>query len=158
MITSVPKLFKLLDTRSNNLDYSKHTLRIYVWKYNCNSFHWFYLDFCTPVAGNPVVIALYIGDTSWNNSFSFRREWSKVLEESQNIQRSCELHCVPSLLLNPDKTFNAFGYEAQENYSRLCEGYNEKRYYYFENITSIFESDQVSFYLRFFFDSNLKKS
>ena len=113
-------------------------------------FSLFYLDFCTPVADKPVVIAIYIGDKSWNNSFSFRREWSKVLAESQNIQRTDEVHNVPSLLLNPDKTFNAFGYEAQENYSGLCEDHNEKRYYFFENITSIFESGQASFYLCFF--------
>lgn len=90
-----------------------------------------------------------MGDTSWNYSFSFHREWSKVLEDSKKVQR--ELHSVPSLLLNPDKTFNAFGYEAQENYSELCEDKHEKQYYYFDNITSIFESNQASFYLIWFF-------
>ena len=91
-----------------------------------------------------------MGDTSWNYSFSFHREWSKVLEDGKNVRRSSELHCVPSLLLNPDKTFNAFGYEAQEHYSELCEDNNEKQYYYFDNITSIFESNQASYYFIWF--------
>jgi len=47
------------------------------------------------------------------------------------------------LLLNPDKSFNSFGYEAQDRYAELEEE-EAREYYYFENFKMILHNDQVS--------------
>nr|XP_022308888.1 uncharacterized protein LOC111114729 isoform X2 [Crassostrea virginica] len=49
---------------------------------------------------------------------------------------------APSLLLNPDKTVRAFGYEAQQQYSDLCKEDKHQSYFFIKNITGIAESEQ----------------
>lgn len=47
------------------------------------------------------------------------------------------------ILLNPDKSFRAFGNEAEQEYTDLrCEGHTDS--YFFEGIESFFDSEQVS--------------
>ena len=82
--------------------------------------------------------------SSWSNSFCFRREWSKVLGDEREIQGTREVRSVPSLLFNPEETLMAPEYN-----SEVCDDNNAKQYYYFENITSMFEKNQASFYLFF---------
>ena len=47
------------------------------------------------------------------------------------------------LLLNPDRSFNSFGYEAQDRYAELEEA-EAGEYYYFEHFKMILHNDQVS--------------
>ena len=46
------------------------------------------------------------------------------------------------LLLNPDKSFNSFGYEAQDKFAEL-EDYEAQEYYYFERFKMILHSNEV---------------
>ena len=46
------------------------------------------------------------------------------------------------LLLNPDKSFNSFGYEAQDKFAEL-EDYEAQEYYYFERFKMILHSTEV---------------
>lgn len=58
-----------------------------------------------------------------------------------------------SLLLNPDKSFKAFGYEAQEQYARLTGG-SRMDFYFFQEVMSVFDSQKVSFiyvYIQLYF-------
>ena len=50
------------------------------------------------------------------------------------------------LLLNPDKSFNSFGYEAQDRFAEL-EDKETQEYFYFEKFKMILHSDEVSLHL-----------
>ena len=47
------------------------------------------------------------------------------------------------LLLNPDKSFNSFGYEAQDRFAELDDDQSQE-YYYFEQFKMILHNNEVS--------------
>lgn len=88
-----------------------------------------------------MVVAISIESKSWSWWFSLTSDWLKVYQKIP----SKDFHATSSLLLNPDKTLRAFGFEAQQQYSDLCEENDHQSYFFFENITTIAETEQASF-------------
>lgn len=99
------------------------------------------LDFSkqpTTDEGVLLVKTFYIRSSSWTWSYSCTETWLQIKEKVTFDSLR------PSLLLNPDKTFRAFGTEAKIQYSHLCEINENSKYYFFDNITRVVESEQVS--------------
>ena len=59
------------------------------------------------------------------------------------------------LLLNPDKEFAAFGYEAEEQYSQLAAEEMHKDWYYFEKFKMKLHGEKVMYEI-FLFHISLK--
>ena len=90
-----------------------------------------------------VLVACFIGSGSGPWGISFISDWLNVRQ--RKWPRNSFL-TTPSLLLNPNKTVRAFGYEAQQQYSDLCTEDNHRSYFFIKNITEIAEYEQVSFH------------
>ncbi|XP_021376558.1 heat shock 70 kDa protein 12B-like [Mizuhopecten yessoensis] len=89
------------------------------------------------------VAAIDIGNTYSGYAFSFHGDFQKkplkIFASGWNAgSGSLILHKTPTaLLLNPDQTFNSFGYNAEKNYSQLAEEDEHKDYYYFRRFQTI---------------------
>ncbi|KAL4230004.1 Heat shock 70 kDa protein 12A [Mactra antiquata] len=86
-----------------------------------------------------VVAAIDFGTTYSGYAFSF---WHDYLLDPLKIQTNLAWYCSSgqslvstktptSVLLNPDKTFNAFGFEAEDKYFELAEEDEHTDYYFF---------------------------
>lgn len=83
-----------------------------------------------------VVAAIDFGTTYSGYAFSFKSDWSTVFANTWKGDNLTSVKAPTALLLNPDKTFNSFGYEAEKRYTNIatggdCEGRSCKEYYYF---------------------------
>lgn len=88
--------------------------------------------------------AFDLRNSSWSCAFSPRGHWSDVRTINWCSMRFNMSNTLPaSLLLNPDKSFRAFGYEAQEQYA--CLTGRRMEFYFFQDIMSVFDSQKVSF-------------
>ncbi|KAL5011725.1 hypothetical protein ScPMuIL_010276 [Solemya velum] len=84
-----------------------------------------------------LVAAIDFGTTFSGYAFSFRHEYEtdptkvtgKVWYSSTGLL--APMKAPTCLLLRPDKTFSAFGYEAENNYSELVVQKEHRRWYYF---------------------------
>ena len=81
--------------------------------------------------GKPLLVtAIDFGTTYSGYVFCFKAYREKILTGNQGYMQEDER--VPTIvLLNPDQTFNSFGYEARETYSKL--GEEKANYFYFEH-------------------------
>lgn len=83
-----------------------------------------------------IVTAIDIGTTHSGYAFSFRSDWTRVFTNEWKGQKIASYKVSTALLLNPDKSFNSFGYEAEETYADIAlygedEGRSFKEYYFF---------------------------
>ncbi|XP_052813117.1 heat shock 70 kDa protein 12A-like [Mya arenaria] len=77
-----------------------------------------------------VVVAIDFGTSYSGYAFSFKGSQNEI--KTQRLGGKLSKDRVPTvLLLNPDQTFNSFGYYAMETYSSLPEEERQK-YFYFE--------------------------
>jgi len=100
------------------------------------------------------VAAIDFGTTYSGYAFSAKDDFEKEpLKINANVwnagARSLMSHKAPTaLLLNPDKTFHSFGYDAENNYSQLAEdGDDFEGYYFFHRFKMILHNHAVSFKL-----------
>ncbi|XP_061183996.1 heat shock 70 kDa protein 12A-like [Saccostrea echinata] len=79
------------------------------------------------------VAAIDFGTTYSGYAFSAKHEWTKVKTNIWPSSNQMSSKTPTALLLNPDKTFNSFGYEAEKSYADLAEEDEDeyKNYYYF---------------------------
>jgi len=93
------------------------------------------------------LVAIDFGTTFSGFAFSFNyKEGEKGIHMNKEWgadQGLSTLKTPTCLLLNPDKSFNSFGYEAQDRYAELEEE-EAREYYYFENFKMILHNNQVS--------------
>lgn len=104
------------------------------------------------------VAAFDIGATHSESAFSLQYEWSKVrVNAPKNFDYFMSRKTPMTLLLNPDQSFCAFGYEAENIYTKMTEkdlqsddeAENVKKekcgdYYYFQNLTMMLhEKDKL---------------
>lgn len=82
-----------------------------------------------------LVIAIDFGTTYSGYAFSFKGHKGKILTKTHGYTL-CDDRIPTIVLLNPDKTFNSFGYEAQDTYSKL--GEEKQTYFYCENFKIAF--------------------
>ncbi|XP_045205238.2 heat shock 70 kDa protein 12A-like isoform X2 [Mercenaria mercenaria] len=93
---------------------------------------------CKSKSGHIVVAAMDFGTTYSGYAYSLIHEYendpTKVFAHTKWVAGSQQLISLktPSiLLLNPDKTFKSFGYEAENDYGDLAAEGKHKDYYYF---------------------------
>ncbi|XP_060578570.1 heat shock 70 kDa protein 12A-like [Ruditapes philippinarum] len=81
--------------------------------------------------GDPLLVtAIDFGTTYSGSVFCFKGYKNRILAGTQGFYQDDER--IPTvILLNPDQTFNSFGYEAQDTYSKLKE--EKAQYFYFEH-------------------------
>lgn len=83
-----------------------------------------------------IVTAIDIGTTHSGYAYSLRSDWTCVLTSGWKGQEMASLKVPTALLLNPDTSFNSFGYNAEKTYADLAadgddEGRSYKEYYFF---------------------------
>lgn len=101
-------------------------------------------DYSTSMDTKLLAAAFDLRNSSLGCAFSPRGHWSDVRTINWCSKRFNMSNTLPaSLLLNPDKSFRAFGNEAQKQYERLKD---EQRweFYFFQDITSVLDSQKVS--------------
>lgn len=91
------------------------------------------------------VVAIDFGTTFSGFAFAFNHKDGEkgihMNKEWGTDQGYSTLKTPTCLLLNPDKTFNSFGFEAQDNYAQL-EDHEAQGYYYFEKFKMILHSNE----------------
>lgn len=98
---------------------------------------------CSSIQKEFCVVALFIESASWSCSLASYQAYV-------NQKRSWRMNdyiTTTSLLLYPNGFLRAFGQEAEELYFEYET--DRQKWLFFENITSIAESDQASFYQLF---------
>lgn len=88
-----------------------------------------------------ISLAIDIRDSLWSVAFSTKNDWLHVFAELWD--GSIHMKGPSSLLLNPDKSFKAFGSDA-ENQVDFGEGQELGNYYYFRRFATAFYSKRVS--------------
>lgn len=96
------------------------------------------MSFRKSQSGRLVVAAIDFGTTYSGYAFSFSEDYekdpTKVYAQTKWVAGSAALMSLKTptiLLLNPDKSFKAFGYEAENEYTQLAEDGEHEDYYYF---------------------------
>lgn len=88
-----------------------------------------------------LLAAIDVGTVYSGYAFSFKAEWPTV---KTNIWSGGDLlsYKTPSaLLLNPDQSFNSFGFEAEKRYASLTDdGKDCKKYFFFRRFKMILKS------------------
>lgn len=90
-----------------------------------------------------VSLAIDIRDSSWSVAFSTKHNWFNVLVHLWDCSYLMHMTGPSSLLLNPDKSFKAFGSDA-ENQVNFGKGQELENYYYFRRFATEFYSKRVS--------------
>lgn len=83
-----------------------------------------------------LVAAIDFGTTYSGYAYSFKSSWTKVHMNKWEGGHLTSYKAPSALLLNPDKSFNSFGYEAEKNYGDIAtdgddDGRSCKEYYFF---------------------------
>lgn len=83
-----------------------------------------------------IVAAIDIGTTYSGYAYSLKSDWTKVIMNKWEGGQLVTHKAPTALLLNPDKSFNSFGYEAEKAYGYIAangedEGRSYKGYYFF---------------------------
>lgn len=96
------------------------------------------------------VVAIDFGTTFSGFAFAFNNkegEKSIHMNKEWGTDQGCSTLKTPTcLLLNPNKSFNSFGYEAQDRFAELEEE-EAQQYYYFEKFKMILHNNEVSLLL-----------
>lgn len=81
-----------------------------------------------------IVAAIDIGTTYSGYAYSYRSDWTKIFVNKWEGSQLFTHKAPTALLLNPDKSFNSFGYEAEKTYADIAEneGRSCEEYYFFQ--------------------------
>lgn len=97
------------------------------------------------------VAAIDFGTTYSGYAFSSKDGWEKEpLKINSNVwnagtKRLLSSKAPTTLLLNPDKSFLSFGYDAETEYSDMAEnGKNVQSYYYFDCFKMLLHDNKVN--------------
>lgn len=93
------------------------------------------------------VVAIDFGTTFSGFAFAFNHKDGEkgihVNKEWGTDQGYATMKAPTCLLLNPNKSFNSFGYEAQDRFAELEEE-EAREYYYFEKFKMVLHKDEVT--------------
>lgn len=83
-----------------------------------------------------IVAAIDFGTTYSGYAYSFKSDWTKVFMNKWEGGQLTSHKAPTTLLLNPDTTFNSFGYEAEKTYADIAtdgddDGRSCTEYYFF---------------------------
>lgn len=97
-------------------------------------------DGASSLDGKLLVAAIDFGTAYSGYAYSFRNDYKlNPLNITTNQwtgegSQTMSPKAPSSVLLNPDKTFNSFGYKSEEEYSSLVENGQHKDWYFFKRI------------------------
>ena len=87
--------------------------------------------------------AIDFGTTYSGFAFSFKNEWTKIITNRYHGGEYLTYKAPTTLLLNPDKSFCKFGFEAEKEYEALAEDNNHRDYFFFRRLGSILKPNQT---------------
>lgn len=92
-----------------------------------------------------IVAAIDFGTTYSGYAYSFKSNWTKVFMNKWEGGQLTSHKAPTALLLNPDKSFNSFGYEAEKIYGDIAtngddEGQSSQEYYFFHRFKMMLKS------------------
>lgn len=92
-----------------------------------------------------IVAAIDIGTLYSGYAFSCKTDWTKIFMNRWQGGQLMSYKAPTALLLNPDKSFNSFGYEAEKTYADIAEndddeGRSCKEYYFFHRFKMMLKS------------------
>ena len=107
-----------------------------------------------------LVAAIDFGTTYSGYAFSWKSEWRKVIHQTLHSDKYVSSKAPTTLLLNPDKSFCAFGFGAENTYKDILAENNSdsdseeqtttstssqkwKDYYYFHRFKMFLHEDKV---------------
>ncbi|XP_052818220.1 heat shock 70 kDa protein 12A-like [Mya arenaria] len=92
-----------------------------------------------------IVAAIDFGTTFTGYAFSMKKPFEDPIScsifETEGLRSEKGPSCV---LLNPDETFNAFGYEAERNYEELCDTKTDGYYFFKRFKMSLYKTKKLS--------------
>ena len=71
-----------------------------------------------------------------NNAIFMNRDWTSEQGDRTSKAPTC-------LLLNPDLSFNSFGYDAMKTYAELQKEHEEQKYFFFQHFKMALHNDEV---------------
>lgn len=96
-----------------------------------------------------LVAAIDFGTVYSGYAYSFKYEWTKIKINNWGGGENLSYKTPSVLLLNPDQSFNSFGYQAERKYAELAENGSEcKKYFYFQRFKMILRTslEKVTWY------------
>lgn len=81
--------------------------------------------------------AIELGTTYSGFAYSFKDDWTKTIVKLYHGGEYFTHKAPTTLLLNPDKSFCAFGFEAEKRYAALAEKDKHRDYFFFRRLGSI---------------------
>lgn len=121
-------------------DWSGINVTSIVLSFECNIFWHFFL---TSDNRHVMVATFDFSNFRWKYYFAFCGRMSEIF--MKNVGH-IPLSIPSSLMLNSDKSVRAFGHEAEEQYHHISQEGNTD-YYFFKQISRLYESAKVSFFL-----------
>ena len=95
--------------------------------------------------------AIDFGTAYSGYAFSLKNDPSKIyMNKGWNADKLISFKTPTCVLLNPQKQFDSFGYEAENKYVDLAENENHKGWLLFRRFKMILHNKEV-FWLRYFF-------
>ena len=96
-----------------------------------------------------VTAAIDFGTSSSGYAFAFKKKGTEKLKSPflnkwQMGSASSSTDKAPTcLLLKPDRTFDSFGYDAEDKYARLCDNKKQKGWWYFQKFKMLLYKTKV---------------
>lgn len=96
-----------------------------------------------------LVAAIDFGTVYSGYAYSFKSEWPNVMTNKWSGGDLLTYKTPSALLLNPDQSFNSFGFDAEKRYASLTDdGKDCKKYFFFRRFKMILKSSlEKVFYL-----------
>lgn len=88
-----------------------------------------------------LVAAIDFGTVYSGYAYSFKAEWPTVMTNKWSGGDLLSYKTPSALLLNPDQSFNSFGFDAEKKYASLTEdGKDCRKYFFFQRFKMILKS------------------
>ena len=88
-----------------------------------------------------IVAGIDFGTTYSGSAFSFKHDWTKIIVTQFHGGEYLTQKAPTTLLLNPDKSFCKFGFDAEKEYAALAEDNNHRDYFFFRRFKLILKPE-----------------
>ena len=88
-----------------------------------------------------LVAGIDFGTTYSGFAYSFKHEWTKIIVNQYHGGEYLTHKAPTTLLLNPDKSFCKFGFEAEKEYAALAEEDEHRDYFFFRRFKLILKPE-----------------
>lgn len=109
-----------------------------------------------------IVVALDVGTSysgyAYSDKKEIKREDINLNEWSGNFTHDKKAKCPTVVMLNEDKSFNSFGYKAEDFYAKMVKDKTHLKYYRFRDFKMKLYHEKVIIYCPFSFRIHLKNT